>query len=108
MLVLKKTAEFSASVNIHQPGAKDGSIKVTFEKIPQDEREELVEDGGVYALLNRVVKSVHDVEIDGSVDISSEEIKQAVLNDTPCSTAILKKYVDEVDGLGRKNSRKRR
>jgi hypothetical protein len=108
MLVLKKTAEFTATINIHQPGAKDGSIKVTFEKIPQDEREDLVEDGGVYALLNRVVKSVHDVEVEGSTDLSQEEIKQIVLNDTPCSTAIIKKYSEEVDGLGRKNSKRRR
>jgi hypothetical protein len=89
---------FKRTVEIFFADESQGELEVQFEKVTQDELMELLGSGDM-ALLDRVLKSTADIEVEGSHDVlKGDEAVKAVKADPACVAALAADYMNALKG----------
>lgn len=72
-----------------------GDLKVEFEQLSQDDFTDVIENESDQGLCKRVIKSVGEIEVEGSADkLSGQEAIDLVLNDACCVAACANQYME--------------
>ena len=97
MAAFKKrlSTTFTLSVAVFLGDESLGDLKVEFEVLPQDDFTDSVENESDQGLCKRVIKSVGEIEVEGSDEkIKGQDAIDLVLNDACCVAACANQYME--------------
>lgn len=86
---------FTLAVAVFLGDESLGDLKVEFEQLSQDAFSDLVETESDQGLCKRVIKSVGDIEVEGSTEkLTGQDAIDLVLNDACCVAACANQYME--------------